>query len=687
MEDERDDVIKGEDLQPVSPQGARHWISELQRAEKAAADYKEVCLDILRRYREEKHFKPTVFEADKLKGSKFNVLWSNTEILKSAVYGAPANVAVSRKRKDSDPIARLSSQILERATQASCDQAAYDFHAGVARAILDFLLIGRGQMRVRYDATIEQVLDPMTMQPVEQKTGEKVVADYVHREDYREDPGARTQEEVTWRAFRSYMTRDALVQRFGDVGEDVPLDFKVEKTDDDIAKSEVPEGPAGKASVWEIWDKATKRVIWVTERYPITLDEKDDPLGLETFFPCPEPMVGTITNDDTLPIPDWVFYRDLAAELDRISMRITYLTKAMKVAGVYDANCAELRQLLSESTENVLIPAANWPVLSQHGGIDGAVSWLPIQQMIVVLRELYQSREAVLAKIYEITGISDIVRGYSDPRTSATAEGIKSQYANLRLKDKQQKVQRFVRSLFRLKAEIIAEHFDPQTIVEMSGGMFLPPQEQELLPQALAQLKNDKIRGYTIDVDTDQSAIMDEQQDKGQRVEFLQAASGFLEKAIQIGGVAPELTPLLGKMLMFGVRGFRAGRELEGEIEQAIGAVSQRQSQPQQRPQEQQKPSGPDPRVEMAKMQQAGQVEAQKLALKQQEIAGNLQVKREAIATDAALKQKELETKTALELRKISDSNVLEQSKLAAAMQQKIYEVANRPVKMESSRE
>jgi hypothetical protein len=55
---------------------------------------------------------------------------------------------------------------------------------------------------------------------------------------------------------------------------------------------------------------------------PQIIDARDDPLGLEGFFPCPKPLYATTTSDTLVPVPDFVLYQDQAMELDILSDRI-----------------------------------------------------------------------------------------------------------------------------------------------------------------------------------------------------------------------------------------------------------------------------------------------------------------------------------------------------------------------------
>ena len=50
---------------------------------------------------------------------------------------------------------------------------------------------------------------------------------------------------------------------------------------------------------------------------------------------------------------------------------------------------------------------------------------VPFDAVSEALKQLYDSRDRTKQVLYEVTGLSDLVRGASDPRTTATAEQIK----------------------------------------------------------------------------------------------------------------------------------------------------------------------------------------------------------------------------------------------------------------------
>lgn len=571
MSDEINSVEREEDFGKDSQGIVKRWLAALSLARKEQAKWEERAEKVLKRYRDDRGV------GDESK--RFNVLWSNTETLKPALYARMPKPQVSRRYKDRDPVGRQAAMVLERALEYHLD--AYDFNSVVRAGRDDYLLPGRAVARVRYVPTYGPEETPIEYQedefgglvavegePYQPVVYEEAQCEYVYWKDFLHGP-ARKWEEVPWVAFRSYLTHDQLEDRFGEeLAKRIKLDYTPTGIED---RDELPKDLFCKAEVWEIWNKEGNEVIWIAKSHPEPLDISEPPLNLHGFFPCKKPLLSLTTNDSLIPIPEYTEYQDQADELDELTGRINSLVKSLKVGGLYAADAEEIKQLLTEGMENVLIPVENWAMFAERGGIDGAVTWMPIEQVAKVVIALYEAREKTKQELYEITGLSDIIRGSSNAQETATAQRIKGQFASLRLTDRQNAIAEWVRDLLRLKAEVIAEHFSADTLQQMTG--------LQVDEQVMALLQNDALRSFRIDIETDSTIQPDEQADKEARVEFLTAVSSFLERAIPAGQAMPELVPLLGEMLMFGVRGFRAGRELEDKFEEAMEAISQRQPQ------------------------------------------------------------------------------------------------------------
>ena len=97
--------------------------------------------------------------------------------------------------------------------------------------------------------------------------------------------------------------------------------------------------------------------------------------------------------------------------------------------------------------------------------------------------------------------------------------------------------------------------------------------------EEVEQLLTDDITlSYKIDIETDSTIKVDQEADKAARIEFLDAAGKFLQAAMS--NQNPDLAPLLGKLLEFGVRGFKIGKELETAFEVAIHKLEKDASDP-----------------------------------------------------------------------------------------------------------
>ena len=588
-----------------------YWHDQLANAEKVFDKWDRRGHKIIKRYRDER-------DAVEMPRMKFNILWSNIQVLMPALYGRQAKPEVSRRYMDQDPVGRLASTMLERVIEYETTQF-NDFDSAMVNAVQDRLLPGRGTVWIRYEPVI--VGEPAPEVEVElaegeepqlsnvQESGESIDSahspiDYVYWSDFLHSP-ARTWDEVWWVARAVYMTRDEGVERFGDVFKNVGLTDQ--NTDDDGKNQQTVKTTfEKKAKVFEIWNKRTFKVCWVAKGYPLSLDERDDPLELEGFFPCPKPLVATTTTGTMIPVPDYCEYEDQAQELDNLTQRIYMLTKACKVVGVFNAEFKELGRLFTEGIDNKMFPVTSWAAMSEKGGLKGAIDMMDTSQIIITLRELYAAREAVKQSIYEIMGISDILRGASKAQETLGAQQLKANFGSLRLKSSQGEVARFATDIFKLKAQVICKFYPPELIVEMSGVMNTPDgQDPQMLQAAIQMLSNSTIRDFHIAVEADSLAQIDEQAEKQGAQEAVQAIGLFLREAMPMVGSAPETLPMASEMLLFLVRRFKAGRGLESAVERAMKALQDKADQAAQQP------PAPDP--EQMKMQALGQSEQMKM--------------------------------------------------------------------------
>jgi len=620
------------------------WYNCIAQYERTFKEWEGRADKIVKRYRDEQRSRNNP-------NAKFNILWSNVQTITPAIFARLPRPDVSRRFRDNDPIGRVASMMLERALEYEIEHYG-DYASAMKQAVQDRLLGGRGTAWVRYEPHIvgqaggEANGAPEDGFQVTEDTDEAETEGGIYRENeerieyecapvdyvYWRDFGlttARTWEEVTavWR--KVYMERAALVERFGEeLGGRIPLDTKPETSKSFNEK--MGEG-SKEALIYEIWDKSTGQVIWLSKSMGKILDTRDDPLQLENFWPCPKPMFSTLTTDSLIPVPDYVLYQDQARQLDTLADRIDGFIQALKVRGVYDAAEPSLARLFTEGENNALLPVKNYGAFSEKGGLQGSINLVDIRPIAEGLQMAYQAMDQVKGQIYEIMGIADIQRGQTDPNETLGAQIIKSNNASGRLKTMQHDVVNFATALLQIKAQIICQHFTDDTIVKISGAMQLSPQDQALIPQALMLLKDEPAKNFRIEVTSDSMIYQDEQQEKQDRVEFLTAVSQFIQTALPVAQGAPELTPLLMEMLKFGVTAFKAGKGMEGLIDETADKFRQQAKDAEGQP----KPPTPEEQkmqmqmqIEQAKMQ-AAQVKAQQdMQLEQQKMQMQMELEK-----------------------------------------------------------
>ena len=573
----------------------QEWLDAISTYEREFKKWEGRVEKIVKRYRDENSDSKTVGV-----DARFNILWSNVQTLVPATFSRLPVPDVTRRFKDNDPVGRVAALILERALDFEIQHYS-DYRATMTQAVHDRFLGGRATAWIRYephfkaipgepDDGVQITEDKSEPELKEQLDYECAPVDYVHWRDFGHNV-ARTWEEVTqvWRWV--YMSEHAVEERFGaDWAKRIPYDATPEEL-----KRASREGNAIKkqAKICELWDKEESAAIWLCKGMKEVLDRVDDPLGLHDFFPCPKPLFATITNDSLIPVPDFTLYQDQANQLDVLADRIAGLAKMLQLKGVYDSSQPELQRLFTEGENGSLLPVKNYAAFAGKGGLKGGVDLVDLAPLAQAMQTAVESFAQCKAQIDELTGLADIVRGLSDPNETLGAQQLKGQYAGLRLKDKQQGVAEFATAILRLKAQVMCRKFDPQTIAAMAAVEQLTPEDQRIAQPAMALLVGQErllnpegdspnpMRSFRIEIAADTLVELDEQQEKQDRMELLTAFGGYLDKAAQVGAMAPQLIPLIVEVGKFGLTAFKVGKTIEGTFDQALDQLKQQAGQPQ----------------------------------------------------------------------------------------------------------
>lgn len=605
----------------------------------------------------------------------YNILFANVETIVPAVINSQPLPDIRRRFGDADPVARRVADIIERGIRVQTDDNKLQIE--MEGAAQDSFLAGRGIVRLRFKSDIvggeptdEEIEDaaesrdegsdsegegyssdavglrpgqPANGQNQERLENERITFEAVSWRDYRHGPAKRW-DERPWDAFRFCIPREEEADQF-----DADLISSQLQDNEKTERS----GAEGDLTGWEIWCKKTRKVKFIDDD-GVIVKEIDDPLGLANFFPICTPMQPIEVTGRLKPVNPFSIYRKLADELDDITKRINKLVDAMRVKGWYSGTAKNIEAVITLA-DNEFAAIPDDEIWAQNGGLEGAIAFWPIEKFIVALRELYVARDQTKQAIYEITGISDIVRGASQASETATAQNIKNQWGSLRIQKMQRMIERASRDIFILMAEILTSKFSYETLEEMTGISILPrrddPPEELQMKQAVIALMKRRISSYyRIDVESDSTIRADLTRQKAEVAEFLQGAAAYFQAVAPL--VQQGALPADAAVDIFAstARMFNLGKSVEDTLEKMVVDAKKKAAEPQQ--------EKPDPemvkaQLEQQKMQGQAQIEASKAQTAQalaqtqiESIRAKLEADLSAIAAKTRQSEIDAQTKT-----------------------------------------
>lgn len=552
--------------------------------------------------------------------AEFNILHSNVETIVPSIYNSAGKPDIRPRHNNPDPLIKQVSDIFERVILAMVDDSRMD--AEVEQSAQDVFVAGRGIVRVKFDADVSEqpvtMVDPMTGQPVPAVddmgqpmtqpvvTNERVQFEVVSWRDFRMGPASRWSD-VPWVAFRHCIPQETL---------DKLEDPELAELQSDPATAQESKGDV---HVWEIWCKDTGRVYFIVAENNKVLSIKDDPLGLTGFFPCAAPVQPITATGKMMPVCPYRVYKTLAEELDTLTKRIHGLASVLVARGAF-AGPLEALDDLAKAIDGEIVSVPDLENIVQAGGLEKAIMWWPIDRIIQVIRELNAQREQTKQAIYEITGISDIIRGQGAASETATAQQIKTQWGSLRIAKMQRMIARQVRELFVLTAEIISLHFSPETLQKLSG-LEIPQQAMQLLQKPLDH--------YRIDVESDSTVRADLQKGRQEMAEFLNGTAQYFAAMAPLVQAGPASAEPVAEIYGAFARQFNLGKQAEDALDRLVSMAKEMAKNP---------PPNPDAERLQAEMQAKQESETRKYQLEMQRLGLDVQLKR----ADLTLKERQL---------------------------------------------
>lgn len=625
------------------------WMERIRAAEKREDDWRKDAMAAEKAY-------SCDTKSDKGKLYDFNILHSNVETIVPAIYnstpvpdirrryveamGEPPAPPQVQEGQQPDPraLAQFQQAMAQWQAKEQADKDAKNLGDMVERVISvqiddnrldkeieaqaqDAFLAGRGIVRLRFEASVEG----------DAVSNERIIPEVVAWRDFRMGPATRW-DNVPWTAFRHTVSREVLER---------------DHTNPDMYAAQGPEVPTkdddcDDIPIWEVWDKFTGKVKFVREHDGRMLNETDDPMGLPGFYPIPCPVQPITLTGKMTPVCPFTVYKKLADELDTITRRINAIMKGLKVRGIAAGELQDIQQL-AQAGDNEIVTSSNLEGLAQTKGIENAIMWWPIEQSVKVLKELYVQREQVKTSIYEITGISDIVRGASNPNETLGAQEIKTQWGALRIQKMQRMIERQVRDIFVMMSSLILTKFSLPTLQQMSGIQITPGMQQFM--------QNSTLVGYRIDVESDSTVRADLTRKKGEMGEFLQGTGNFFNAIGSVVEQAPEMAEPFTEVYTSFARVFKLGKQAEDALERMGKQAKQAASKP--RPNPEQDKLNADMKMKQAEFQMKEQAEQRKAVREQQSEQAKLHVESQKAQIDLQKSQTELQIKVVeLDLKK-----------------------------------
>ena len=629
---------------------AQEWFVQIDESLSRERKWRKKGESIVERYRNEQRISDSE--------SLYNVLYSNTETLAPMLFSRVPEPVI-RRRNTTSKAARDVSELLERAIGYTNDEKKVE--EVFDSVVEDYQLPGRAQTRIKLENVFEEVETKTVVEGVivseeelDEETGE-ILASAV----FEQPEGAEQDEEtgeffttekeeelvfqeisinyhawdewthgeatkwkkVPWIDYIVMMNKADFEAEFGkNLAAKIPFTAKIKKS---TRNQLAPQEPM--AEVHEIWDKRKRERFFLVRGHDQFFDsdgeegnKDDDPLGLDGFFPSPAPLLSISTNNTLIPVPFFLEYQDQANQLDSLTTRIAVLTDNLRYRGVYDAGLPQLQQL-NNALDGQFIPIEDYAKFADKGGLAQVFDTLDIVEMTNTIVSLEAARASLLQVIFEIIGISDIMRGKTDPNEAAETNRIKGNYGTIRISKQQRQVQAFIRDTYELLGEALIENVDP-AILEIMTGVPVTPEMEELMV-------NQKPRAFWVDIETDSTIVEDEVAEQQQSQEMIAAIASF-------GEVLPLLLNTIGeegaKAVFFkAFSTFRQGRQLEDIIEASIADLKeQREAQSQQQP--------PDPELIKAQTaQQKLQLEAQELQVESQIKIAELELAQQKLQLEA----------------------------------------------------
>jgi hypothetical protein len=431
---------------------------------------------------------------------------------------------------------------------------------------------------------------------------ELITLERVSFEDFLMQPADRWQD-VRWVARKRVLSKEDFKKKFPKYANSHNAFESIRYADECIAQEA--------AVLWEIWDKKEERVLFACASLGKILKTVKNPYQLKGFLPTAQPLQSVSNNLKMTPIPEFCLYESLAKDLDKAQKRISRLISSMKAHGFYNQKYANVAKALMASKEGEYVPVES----DAPDFFNNLIVFAPLEEKQRVIEGLYRYKQNLMQSIYEITGISEIMRNIGVDET-ATSVNTRSRFGSLRLQQRQNQANAYMKQTYEIVCEFAGAFLDADTISKITSAKLpfkeeielglleiaasernlsyadmeeaqrqeaeqsLREQRQDLeskitWEELLEYLRNADLSKYLIEAETDFDVLEDDAKKQEKRMNLLNAFSSSLSNAMPLMEAAPGTADAILELISFAMDSFEAPLTKKEKIQGALKSLKE----------------------------------------------------------------------------------------------------------------
>ena len=543
----------------------------------------------------------------------YPIYWSSVKTLEPAYYSKTPNIVTERAFGISDSVALTASTMSERMGRYIVSES--DFDTVMHKSVLDFIHADKATTQIVYTSDFETIQVRVALNPITADTFADMATGLAYTEEVFQDPSgffgmreekqpknqkvciaecsydeilhspeAKSEAEIKAKAYYFFMDRSEAEGRF-DKAVCAKINWRSKKDspkkNDGDAVRDLTEIEGEYIEGWECWCKTTMSVYWVSDQYQEGfLDEKEDPYRLKGFFPSPNFIISSLPSKSLSPTSPFQHLVPCIEQLHDAATRTGKLMRGIRRRALVDGANDELIAALNSMEEGEYIAMTNLSKLVEKGGLEGSVLFIPVAELMKAITELSELKASFKEEFFEWFGVPDILRGSSDPIETAAAVETKVSAAHDRFKFQKKQVAGLARDSLEIAVDLAFSVFLEPLIQEIVGFNYMSLEDQQRFPEALALLRNSKVRVIRIAIETDTMTFVDEQQRSFKAQQVAEMLTNGLDKINSMVQTSPEYAVVGLQALLLSLNAVAPGKEFEDGIKKAVVGLIEKASQP-----------------------------------------------------------------------------------------------------------